>query len=221
MRAAIVITSAGMLAGAAWMLSRQQGTGDGVASDQAPGLLGSAENIMSDTAQGVEQFVEKVVSVFNLGNMRKVTAADLQNKNVRALLAVIRRGEGTSGPNGYKTLFGGGLFTGWQHPNKVISKGGYRSTAAGAYQALYSTWVETAAIMGLPDMTPANQDRFAVGRIAARGALDDARAGRIGAALAKIGREWASMPGSPYGQPTISEQTARSVYASAGGTITA
>ncbi|TMU72518.1 muramidase [Hydrogenophaga intermedia] len=137
---------------------------------------------------------------------------------------MIRRGEGTAGEDGYRTLFGGGLFTSFaDHPRQRITRmlGGkpITSTAAGAGQFLASTWDETARIMGLTDFTPASQDRAIVGRIAARGALDDAKAGRVDLALQKIAREWASMPGSPYGQPVISLATARGVFASAGGTF--
>jgi len=73
--------------------------------------------------------------------------------------------------------------------------------------------------MGLPDFSPASQDRGAVGRIAARGALEDAKAGRFDVAVQKIASEWASMPGSPYGQPVITLATARAVFASSGGSF--
>ena len=63
----------------------------------------------------------------------------LLNPNVRAFLAVIRAGEGTSDPDGYRRHFGGELFTDYsQHPKRAITKllGGQplTSTAAGAYQ---------------------------------------------------------------------------------------
>jgi len=143
---------------------------------------------------------------------------------VRALLRVIRAGEGTSGENGYRILFGGATFDSYaDHPRQKITKplGGKKitSTAAGAYQFLSSTWDETARIMGLGDFSPGNQDRAAVGRIAARGALEDTKAGRFDVAIQKIAREWASMPGSPYGQPVISLGRARALFADAGGTI--
>ena len=144
----------------------------------------------------------------------------LGNDHCRAFLSLIRRCEGAN----YNTLFGGGAFSGWaDHPRQRVTRqsGGrpLTSTAAGAYQFLSSTWDETARAMKLTGFSPANQDFAAVGRIAARGALADVLAGRFDAAVTKLAYEWASLPGSPYGQPVISAATARSVYVAAGGTI--
>lgn len=188
------------------------------------GLWSSAEEVLGEVGQVAGNVWDTITMSLNLSKMRTVTAADVAHPNVRALVAVIRRGEGTSGPDGYRTLFGGGLFESFAaHPNRRITRtvGGrsITSTAAGAGQFLYSTWEETARIMGLSDFTPASQDRAIVGRIAARGALEDAKAGRVDVALKKIAAEWASMPGSPYGQPVISLATARAVFASSGGSF--
>jgi muramidase (phage lysozyme) len=158
--------------------------------------------------------------ILKLSNMRTVTAADLGNQNVQAMLKVIRTGEGTADINGYRRIFGGQLFNSFaDHPRVSVTKNGYTSTAAGAYQALVSSWDETKSIMGLKDFSPASQDLFAVGRIAARGALDDVKAGRFTIAMQKIGKEWASMPLSPYGQPVISMDKAKQIYATNGGAI--
>lgn len=232
MRSAVLIAASGLLAVGAWLMLR----GEQVAADQAaadaadsgPGLWADVGEVLGEVSGAIEQAGSAIVETFvglNLSKMRTVTAADVMHPNVRALVAVIRRGEGTAGPDGYRTLFGGGLFTSFAwHPNQRITRplGGRNitSTAAGAGQFLYSTWEETARIMGLKDFTPASQDRAIVGRIAARGALEDAKAGRFDVAVKKIASEWASMPGSPYGQPVISLATARGVFASAGGTIT-
>jgi muramidase (phage lysozyme) len=158
--------------------------------------------------------------ILKLSNMRTVTAADLGNQNIQAMLKVIRTGEGTADANGYRRIFGGQLFNSFaDHPRVSVTKNGYTSTAAGAYQALVSSWDETKSIMGLKDFSPASQDLFAVGRIAARGALDDVKAGRFTIAMQKIGKEWASMPLSPYGQPVISMDKAKQVYTANGGAI--
>lgn len=228
-RDSVLIGAAGLLAVGAWMLYRgAQAEADQAEQDAAGGgLLAGADDALTSASQSAAEFVDTITSnTMRLSNMARVTAADIAHPNVRALLAVIRRGEGTAGPNGYRTLFGGALFSDYSdHPRQRITRtmGGrpITSTAAGAYQFLSSTWDETARLMGLRDFTPASQDRAAVGRIAARGALEDAKAGRVNVALRKIAREWASMPGSPYGQPVITEQTARTVYASAGGSINA
>lgn len=166
-----------------------------------------------------------LVGVVRISAMKSVTAEALAHPNVRAMLAVIRRGEGTADADGYRRMFGGKLFVGFaDHPRTVncftLKSGGRLcSSAAGAYQFLTDSWDETRRAMGLPDFSPASQDRAAVGRMAARGALADVIAGRLALALTKLSYEWASLPGSPYGQPVISSETARSVFLAAGGRI--
>lgn len=218
------IAAAGLLAYGAWRMYQQ--SQDEAATveatdwtDTGGDLLTSAEDVLTDTSQGAAEFIDGITGGFmKISNMAKVNPFDLNNSNVQALLRVIRAGEGTSGPNGYKTLFGGGTFDSFaDHPRVTVNRSGYTSTAAGAYQFIVSSWDETKRVMGLPDFSPRSQDLAALGRIAARGALDDAKAGNFDAAIKKIAREWASLPGSPYGQPTISWDRARTIYASAGG----
>ena len=93
------------------------------------------------------------------------------------------------------------------------------STAAGAYQFLSRTWDECAAALSLPDFSPPMQDLAAVFLIRRRGALVDVQAGRIEAAIRKCAREWASLPGSPYGQPTRSMEQALATYRQYGGSV--
>lgn len=224
MRQGVLLIAAAAI-GAALLLARKQGGGeawywgDNLGQDYINNLGGGViDGLDSIAGSASELWDEFTGAILGISSMKKVTAADVAHPNVQAFLRVIRRGEGTAGENGYRTLFGGGLFTGYaDHPRVKVSKSGYTSTAAGAYQFLSSTWDETARVMGLPDFTPASQDRGAVGRIMYRGALDDVKAGRFEQAIKKVAREWASMPGSPYGQPVISMATARSVYSTAGG----
>lgn len=55
--------------------------------------------------------------------------------NLAAFLSVIAHCEGTAGPDGYRTLFGGDLFAGFaDHPRIIVERSGYRSSAAGHYQ---------------------------------------------------------------------------------------
>lgn len=219
---AALIGAAGLLAYGAWRMYQGQQAG---ALDAVTDTAGELLDTVTDTADTAAGWVDSMTGgTMQLSRMGRVTAADVAHPNVRALLAVIRRGEGTADAAGYRRMFGGELFDSYaDHPRKRITKplGGksITSTAAGAYQFLSSTWDETARAMGLSDFTPASQDRAAVGRIAARGALDDAKAGRLDAALPKIAREWASMPGSPYGQPTITTAAAWNVYTGAGGQL--
>lgn len=146
--------------------------------------------------------------------------AALAQTNVRAFLCVIRAGESSQTEAAYRMLFGGELVTDLsRHPNRVITRGSLSSTAAGAYQFLHRTWVECAAALDLKGFSPADQDLAAVFLIRRRGALADVLAGRISAAIAKCNREWASLPGSPYSQPTRTLAQALTTYAVAGGVL--
>lgn len=146
-----------------------------------------------------------------------------QNPNVIAFLRAIRLGEGTSGEDGYATIVGGGTFGAppWLHPSKRVWLPRYEvfSTAAGAYQFLSRTWAEMAVQYGLEDFSPENQDLAAIGLIARRGALDDVISGNIEEAIRKCKLEWASLPGSPYGQRTEELSTVIAEYEAHGGTL--
>jgi len=148
----------------------------------------------------------------------------LQHPNVRAMLQVIRYAEGTTGDKGYQMLFGGETFNDFtKHPNKKISKGGYTTTAAGAYQFLSSTWEELVKQYGFQDFSPHNQDLGAVALIKKRGALEDVKSGRFREAIYKISWEWASLPGpdgaSRYGQPAKSIEELEEIYKNNGGQV--
>ena len=153
-------------------------------------------------------------------DLRQACFSALGSPNLRAFLAVIRAGEGAADEDGYRRLYGGKLFDSFaDHPRVAIKAGKWTSTAAGAYQFLSATWAECAKALALPDFTPASQDLAAVFLIRRRGALPDAIAGRLDEAIAKCAKEWASLPGSPYGQPTRTLAQARATYLQAGGTL--
>jgi muramidase (phage lysozyme) len=162
--------------------------------------------------------IEEAMS--QVSNIATSVADKLADPQVLAFLALIRTGEGTTGVNGYRTMFGGGLFTSFaDHPRTKVTRSGYTSSAAGAYQFLPVTWDEMAAKYDLPDFGPASQDVAAVGLIKRRGALADVLAGRFRAAIAKCNKEWASLPGSPYGQPTLTYTRAQNVLLANGANI--
>lgn len=187
-------------------------------------VVNQAESYFQVITDNVSNVAADLTGGFFLktSNMRTVKVADLNSQNVQAFLKVIRSGEGTADANGYRRIFGGQLFVGYaDHPRITVKKSGYTSSAAGAYQFIISTWDETKRIMGLKDFSPASQDLAALGRIAARGALDDVIAGRFEMAVKKCAREWASLPFSPYGQPTITMAKAESTYINNGGIIAA
>ncbi len=138
----------------------------------------------------------------------------LADLNVRAFLRVIRAGESSQTDDAYRMLFGGALVDNLsKHPNRAVTASGLTSTAAGAYQFLSRTWVECAAALKLTDFSPASQDLAAVFLIQRRKALQDVIDGDIEGAIAKCNKEWASLPGSPYGQPVMTMEKAMRVYA--------
>lgn len=110
-------------------------------------------------------------------------------------------------------MFGGSRFQGyWDHPRQLQSGGGWTSDAAGRYQFLSTTWDEAAIALDLADFSPASQDQAALFLIECRGALKDIDQGRLIEALTKCAWEWASLPGSPYGQPTKTIAQVSSIY---------
>ena len=86
------------------------------------------------------------------------------------------------------------------------------SSAAGAYQILARTFDKLAEQHGFHDFTPETQDLAAIALIAGRGALGLLVKGQIEAAVEKCNKEWASLPGSPYGQPTHTMNDVLNVY---------
>lgn len=133
----------------------------------------------------------------------------LNNPNVRKLLDVIAQAEGVK--HGYNTMFGNERFNNLSaHPNvrkqfKQTDGTTNYTTAAGRYQFLNPTWKTLASQYGLKDFSPRSQDLGAVALIAGRGALNDAIKGNYQSAIQKLGKEWASLPSSPYAQPKRSQ----------------
>lgn len=172
-------------------------------------------------------------NIFNqVQDMIAPTDEDRAAANVAAFLLMIRKAEGTAGPNGYRTLFGGSLFSSFaDHPRTPKRYGSLWTTAAGAYQAMaisplpsggstkVNTWDRIKARLGLPDFSPASQDAMAVELIREAGALGDVRAGRFDQAVYAVRRIWASLPGAGYSQPEKSLDALRLAYLNAGGTL--
>lgn len=136
---------------------------------------------------------------------------------VRALLDTIAFAEGTHDDLGYRTLFTFETFRSYRdHPRRVrcASYHGYRlcSDAAGRYQMISSTFDSVAKRLQLDDFSPQSQDRAAVELIRWRGGLSKIERGDFDGAIAAIRREWASLPGSDYGQPQTSRDDLRTIY---------
>lgn len=147
-----------------------------------------------------------------------------RHPNVAAFLRVIREAESSQGDEAYRMLFGGEIVDDLSsHPNRVIERTlrgkALRSSAAGAYQFLASTWRDISAPYGITDFSPASQDAAAVALIRRAGALDHVIAGRLDEAIRRCASTWAGLPGDHYGQGGIDLARARAVYLRYGGTI--
>lgn len=146
----------------------------------------------------------------------------LQDGNVRAFLKAIRLGEGTSDPLGYFRIVGGQTFTSLsEHPRVKVFLPRYKvySTAAGAYQFIFPTWAGLVKAYGFPDFSEQCQDEAAVALILEMKALEDVKAGRLEAAVAKCSKIWASLPGSTAGQRTEDFENVKQVFLDNGGIL--
>lgn len=194
-----------------------------VIEDTAPDQLSGP---IAAAAASAREFVTETVPR-TLGLAAPDPAPDVAALNERAFLDMIAWAEGTSGPNGYRTMFGGGLMDSLaDHPRKVFpftDKAGrqLKTTAAGRYQFLSRTWDALARRLQLPDFGPASQDAAALELIRERGALSDVRAGRVQAAVAKVAPIWASLPGAGYAQPERQLTALVARFERSGGTLEA
>lgn len=125
-----------------------------------------------------------------------------------ALLSTIAYAEGTD--ERYDIIFSFETFTSYaDHPRRTICSGAYCSDAAGRYQFLAMTWDWVAPKLDLSDFSPASQDLAALWLIDYRGvenidSIDTYQ--EFVDAMYDLNLEWASLPGSPYGQPTHSAE---------------
>ena len=139
-------------------------------------------------------------------------------KTVRAFMDTLAYAEGTR--ERYNYIFTFVTFNAYgDHPRKKICSGGLCSTAAGRYQFLSKTWDGLAPGLGLPDFTPPSQEKAGLELIRRAGAynvvLKSSKYENFTAALGKLNGIWASLPGSPYGQPTHSTAALWKVYKAA------
>ena len=134
----------------------------------------------------------------------------IDNPNVRTMLDLIAASEGVA--HGYNTGFGNTVLDALEdHPRELkpfTETSGRRNltSAAGRYQFLAGTWDDVAPRIGASDFMPENQDLAAVYLMQRRGALDAVLDGDFSTAISKLGREWASLPSSPYAQPKRSQE---------------
>lgn len=188
------------------------------------GMTGGTVDVQQEPDQLPTAFetlmIDLTPSTYTGSNVGDATGA----RNERAFLDMIAYAEGTNGPNGYSTLFGGALADNLgDHPRvyKTFTNGRgetLRTSAAGRYQFLARTWDALAASLNLPDFGPQSQDAAALELVRQRGALNDVRAGRTEQAITKCAPVWASLPGAGYAQPERKLTTLLAQYRAAGGT---
>jgi muramidase (phage lysozyme) len=218
------IAAALFLAGAAWWLA------DLIAADQAARMEADAPDLPFFDPIGYAETTMSDIQVNLTGDQRAAA-------NERAMLAVIRYAEGTSGPNGYRTRFGGATFDSLaDHPRiatQFTNRKGERlwTTAAGAYQFMaispipgggstkVNTWDRIKRKLALADFSEASQDKAALELIREAGALPDVRAGRFADAVSKIRGIWASLPGAGYAQPEKTLPQLVAVFQRSGGAL--
>lgn len=125
------------------------------------------------------------------------------HRNLVKFLMLLTLTEGTDRQGTpYNELFGFTNFTGYdKHPNILIESRNYSSTAAGRYQILYKTWLMLKKLNKSLTFSSESQDLMAVMLIKQQGAYNDIIAGEFETAIRKCNDCWASLPGSPYGQP--------------------
>jgi len=161
--------------------------------------------------------------------MNNYVQGALNNKNVKAFLAMIRQFESASD---YGVIYGGSHFTDFSahpdikipfvNPNRAPHADGSPndwSTAAGAYQINYPTWLTIQAVAFLPDFSASSQDEAAIWLLQTRGSLRDIIAGNFQSALNTASQTWASLPGSVSGQPQKTFQIALRAYTGNGGQL--
>lgn len=139
------------------------------------------------------------------------------NPRIRAFLDMIAFAEGTQHDLGYRMQFTGVLFHSFKdHPRKKICHDFKNkelcSTAAGRYQILAKTWDLIASRIHAISFSPLYQDYGAIELIRQKGALSDIVEGRIGKAIKKLNKVWASFPGAPYRQPKKSIAELKLIY---------
>lgn len=158
----------------------------------------------------------------------------LKDKDIQAALMTIRKCEGTDAQDGYRYLFGSRpdnalRFTEFTtHPNirKEFKNGkGERliTTAAGAYQIIYPTFVMLCKGYGFTNFEPHTQDLMAVALFDCVNMLNAVSEGKFfdPHVLDGLNDQWASLPGAGYNQPEKSIATVKEWYKKYGGTVTA
>lgn len=158
--------------------------------------------------------------------MARITALRAGGVEVLALLDTVAVSEIghdllAASDDGYDVIVGGATFHDYtRHPRIAVRTRFGLSDAAGRYQIMAAipgkivtdTWDWAHRIAGVHDFSPISQDLTCVYLFEHRGAMAPLRAGKVADAITRCANEWASLPGSPYGQGTNSMATLLNVY---------
>lgn len=140
--------------------------------------------------------------------------------NVQAMSRVVREKESRQTDDAFTLINGGTHFSAppWRHPwHGIPTTQGAR--ASGAFQHLGTTWASLAQRYGIPDFSPPNQEAGFVGGLIDRGALEDVIAGRFEEAVAKLRKEWTSLPGAAESRGDWTMEKAKQVFLKYGGAV--
>jgi muramidase (phage lysozyme) len=190
-------------------------------------------------APSLDVLSDRVESLMNQVTQQPANVPqDAAAANLSAFLAIIRQAEGTANqPDPYRVCYGyshtirdlrehpaiTGEWRGQQLPDTMCKNAGFGpgciSSAAGAYQIIRPTWISVRDKLGLPNFGNVAQDRAAVYLIEQRGALEDAKAGRLVDAVHKCRNEWASLPGNYARQGQRSLDQLAAWFTVNGGTL--
>lgn len=154
-----------------------------------------------------------------------------RDADIKAVIATIRKCEGTDAADGYSYLFGSTpnnnrRFTDFsKHPNQrfpFICNGETQySSAAGALQILKGTYDTLCRKYGFAAFAPEDQDIMGLALFDTRNVLKAVADGKFlhPDVLDTLNNEWASLPGAEYGQPTKTLDKITKWYLAAGGVI--
>lgn len=197
-------------------------------------------NTAGPSSQVSGTIVESVKGSFklppNIVGTPPAPTGNTEQDNIQAFLWMIRFAEGTAYDKGYQAQWPSREFDvskpvkedgspnpAYQfkdHPREVRTANGIPSSAAGAYQFLYKTWVWCKKQLQLTDFGPANQDKAALLLLSMNNSLENIKKGNFAQALYQNRKTWASLPGANYpGQGMRSYSKLVQVYRSAGGKL--
>lgn len=170
--------------------------------DQKKQTLGS-ENTNQLPGQSTDQEIAMNPTSLNIDLTKQAGGLTplISTPGGKALAAVIKSAEGTTGDRGYTTMFTGRQFTDLsRHPEQQNYSGSLNSDAAGAYQFLSTTYNPVAQRLGLTDFSPESQEIAGRALVMERGVDPDKiyeTKEEFTQAMNKLARVWAGLPYQP------------------------